>query len=230
MPFRSVVQGIFQVGGEELTSPSDCCVYLVDAGSGGSVLVDAGLDPMPERLFGNMEEAGFEPGAVKSLIITHCHIDHIGGAPAIVERSGCEVVAHEGDLEALTEGLGMRTAADMYGVPSPRIRVDRVIEADGGTLNIGEAHMVIVHTPGHTPGTITLLMEVEGRTVAFANDVHGPFRRVWGSDVSAWRRSMNRLIAEAPDVLLEGHYGVLEPRSSAIGFIQQWLDQEPQSL
>ena len=58
MPYEGVVEGIYMVGGAGLSGPGDCCVYLVDAGDGGSVLVDAGLSTSPEALFHNIEETG----------------------------------------------------------------------------------------------------------------------------------------------------------------------------
>jgi len=226
MPYEGVVEGIYLVGGAGLSGPGDCCVYLADAGDGGSVLVDAGLSTSPEALFHNIEETGHRVEDIVALVLTHSHIDHIGGASAIVERAGCVVVAHEADADAISDGMGVRTAADAYGVPSPCIDVTRTITNDGGVLNFGSAHMVTIHTPGHTPGNITLQMNVEGMVILFANDVHGPFSRAWGSDLDAWRRSMNRLIALAPDILLEGHYGVIRPRGPAIEFIREMLEQD----
>lgn len=230
MPFEKVLDGVHLVGGQGLSSPGDCCVYLVDVGGEGAVLVDAGLGTEPEQLISNIEDTGHRVEDIEVLVLTHCHIDHIGGAPSIVERAGCQVMAHEGDVEAITEGIASRTAADAYGVPSPRVPVDRVVTRDGGTLDVGSTHMLIVHTPGHTPGDITLQMGIEGRTLVFANDVHGPFRRAWGSDLNAWRRSMGRLIAIAPDILLEGHFGVIRPRSHAVDFIREYLESDMRML
>jgi glyoxylase-like metal-dependent hydrolase (beta-lactamase superfamily II) len=226
MPYEGVIEGVYLVGGLGLSGPGDCCVYLVDSGSGGSVIIDAGLSSAPEALFRNIEETGHRVEDVDALVLTHCHIDHIGGASAIAERSGCQVIAHEEDVRAISEGLGHLTAADAYGVTSPEVEVTKTISSDGGTLSHGRAHMVVIHTPGHTPGNITLQMEVDGKTLLFANDVHGPFHRAWGSDLDAWRRSMNRLIAIAPDILCEGHYGVIQPKGSALEYIRDMLDQE----
>jgi glyoxylase-like metal-dependent hydrolase (beta-lactamase superfamily II) len=226
MPYEGVIEGVFQVGGQGLSGPGDCCIYLIDAGDGTSVLIDSGLGTDPEALFRNIEETGQRLDKVKALILTHCHIDHIGGAVDIIERTGCEVVAHEGDVDAISSGIGSKTAAEAYGVGSPEVNVTRVVESDGGILNYGGAHIIVIHTPGHTPGDISLQMERDGRMLLFANDVHGPFRHSWGSDLDAWRRSMNRLIAVAPDILLEGHFGVIQPRGSAIEFIKEMLSQD----
>jgi len=226
MPFESVIEGIYQVGGAGLSGPGDCCCYLIDTGGGNSVLVDAGLGTDPVALHRNIEDTGHRVEDIVALILTHCHIDHIGGAPAIVDVSDCEVVAHEGDADAIEEGEGRRTAARAYGVNSPEIDVTHQIAADGGVIEYGTAHIVAIHTPGHTPGSMTLKMEVAGKTILFAQDVHGPFYRDFGSDIDAWRRSMDRLIAIGPDILLEGHYGIIEPRGPAIEFIREMLAQD----
>lgn len=226
MPFEKVLEGVHQVGGAGLSGPGDCCCYLVDAGDGTSVLIDAGLGTDPISLSRNIEDTGHRVEDISALVLTHCHIDHIGGAPAIIDVSECDVVAHEGDADAIEEGDGRRTAAHAYGVPSPMFEVTRRISADGGVLEYGTAHIVAIHTPGHTPGSISLQMNEEGMTLLFAQDVHGPFYRDFGSDIEAWRRSMDRLIAIGPDVLLEGHYGVIRPRGPAIEFIKEMLAQD----
>ena len=226
MPFERVMEGIFQVGGAGLSGPGDCCCYLVDAGDGTSVLIDAGLGTDPVSLLQNIEHTGHRGEDIVALVLTHCHIDHIGGAPAVVDLSDCEVVAHDADAGAIEDGEGRRTAARAYGVNSPQIDVTRRITSDGGILDYGTAHILAIHTPGHTPGSISLQMKVEGRTLLFAQDVHGPFYRDFVSDIAAWRRSMERLIAIGPDILLEGHYGVIRPKGSAIAFIREMLGQD----
>ena len=225
MPFEVVCRGVLQVGGQGLSGPGDCCVYMLETGEGSTVLVDAGLGTDPEGLIQNIEETGHNMEDIVALVLTHCHIDHIGGAPTIVARSGCEVIAHEDDAHAISEGIASRTAAEAYGVPSPKVEITRTIASDGGPLQFGDLHMVVIHTPGHTPGNISLQLSSGGRTLVLANDVHGPFRREWGSDLRAWRRSMNRLIAIGPDMLLEGHFGVIQPRAAVIEFIRGMLDQ-----
>jgi glyoxylase-like metal-dependent hydrolase (beta-lactamase superfamily II) len=226
MPYDTVVRGVHQVGGAGYSGPGDCCCYLIEAGSGGSVLVDAGLGTDPVALQQNIEATGHRVEDILALVLTHCHIDHIGGAPPIIDASGCDVVAHAADAGAIEEGDDLRTAARAYGVNAPQIEVTRRVDADGVALDYGTAHIIAIHTPGHTPGSISLQMRTEERTLIFAQDVHGPFYRDFGSDIDAWRRSMERLIAIGPDVLLEGHYGVIRPRGAAIGFLREMLAQD----
>lgn len=230
MPFERVVDGIYQVGGTGLSGPGDCCCYLVEAGEGRSVLVDAGLGTDPGALLANIEATGHRPADVLALVLTHCHVDHTGGAPAVVDASGCQVVAHEADANAIEEGDPLRTAAGAYGVAAPRIEVTREVRGDGGAIDLGTARLLAIHTPGHTPGSITLQTRSEGMIVLFAQDVHGPFHADFGSDIKAWRRSMERLVSIGPDVLLEGHYGVIRPRGSAIAFIRDMLSQDVRLL
>lgn len=218
------------MGGAGYSGPGDCCCYLVDAGDGGSVLIDAGLGTDPLALQRNIEDTGHRVRDILALVLTHCHIDHIGGAPAIVDVSQCQVVAHAADAGPIEEGDDLRTAARAYGVNSPQVDVTRRLVDDATVMDLGTAHIVAIHTPGHTPGSITVQMRAEGRTLLFAQDVHGPFYRDFGSDIEAWRRSMDRLIAIGPDILLEGHYGVIRPRGAAIDFIHDMLAQDMRLL
>src|SRR5450756_1062487 len=74
---EKVCERVFQVGGPELTSGKDCCVYLIDGG-GELALIDAGCGPSYKNLVANVMRLGFEPENIKSVILTHCHIDHAG--------------------------------------------------------------------------------------------------------------------------------------------------------
>src|SRR5450756_3127136 len=70
---EKVCERVFQVGGPELTSGKDCCVYLIDGG-GELALIDAGCGPSYKNLVANVMRLGFEPENIKSVILTHCHI------------------------------------------------------------------------------------------------------------------------------------------------------------
>ena len=101
MPFEGVLAGIYQVGGAGLSGPGDCCCYLVDAGDGLSVLVDAGLGTDPVSLVRNIEDTGHRVEDIAALVLTHCHIDRIGGANELKKKLGIEIIAHEKGAEIL---------------------------------------------------------------------------------------------------------------------------------
>ena len=95
---------IYQVGGNRLSDPQDCCVYLVE-GDQASALIDAGAGQSVPRLIDNMIQSGMDIHAIKYIIATHGHIDHIGGLKELQEKLQAQVVAHQLELPAIQEGL-----------------------------------------------------------------------------------------------------------------------------
>ena len=213
------MDGIYLVGSSGLTFPGDCETYLVKTGKTTAVLIDAGLDPTARRIIRNL--VGLDT-RVTHLILTHAHIDHIGGAHAIQERYGCTVVAHELDREPIEHYDPVRTAANVYGIRYAPVKVDECIKEDT-TLQLGDREFHIHHIPGHTPGSIAVSVVVDGRKVLFGQDVHGPFHRNWGSDTGLWRESVRKLIALDADLLCEGHFGVYEPREKVREYLERFL-------
>ena len=76
---------IHQVGGGQLTAPEDAAIYLINV-DGHGALVDAGCGRALPRLLDNIRACGVAPEQIEYLLLTHCHFDHTGGAPALRER------------------------------------------------------------------------------------------------------------------------------------------------
>lgn len=217
-----VFPGVYLVGGPGLTSPSDCLVYAVD-GRSEVALVDTGAGRNPERLLSNLEEVGLWGKPLGTVILTHCHVDHIGGLKGILERARPRVVCHKGDLEAIQSGDPQKTASSWYGIRLPEVQVDLVLEGAEEEVKVGETLLLCIHTPGHTPGSISLLWEVPQGRVLFGQDIHGPFMREFGSDLTQWASSMRRLLELKADVLCEGHFGIFQPAREVERFILEQL-------
>ena len=155
------------------TAPGDMINSFALAGSdGGVTIVDAGLKLAlaRKRLVVGLAAIGAAPADVRRVVVTHAHPDHVGGLAALVEQTGCEVLAHERESVYLRDGR------------SPRIRRGRsrgfpkvivTTEFQHGALLPGGLRAV--HTPGHSPGHTALLHEDTG--VLFTGDavinVHG---------------------------------------------------------
>ena len=155
------------------TAPGDMINSFALAGSdGGVTIVDAGLKLAlaRKRLVAGLAAIGAAPADVRRVVVTHAHPDHVGGLAALVEQTGCEVLAHERESVYLRDGR------------SPRIRRGRsrgfpkvivTTEFQHGALLPGGLRAV--HTPGHSPGHTALLHEDTG--VLFTGDavinVHG---------------------------------------------------------
>jgi glyoxylase-like metal-dependent hydrolase (beta-lactamase superfamily II) len=213
---------IYQVGGDSLSYPEDCCVYLVE-GDRESVLIDAGAGKSASLLVDNMKSSGIDTEAIKYIIATHGHIDHIGGLKALQESLQAQVVTHRLELPAIQEGLAHLTAANWYGVNYQRVIVDRVLNGAQETIQAGNMKLVCIHTPGHTPGGISVYVDTGGLRVLFGQDIHGPFNREWGSDLKQWRTSMQALLDIKADILCEGHFGIYQPAAAVREYIEEYL-------
>lgn len=104
-----------------------------------------------EDIFKAITDSGLE---IEIIVLTHGHSDHIAALHDIQDRTGAEVAIHSDDAEFLR---GRGSFSTMFGIsyktPEPP---DRLLY-DGDVIDIGGRHFSVVHTPGHTPGSICLL-------------------------------------------------------------------------
>ena len=90
-------------------------------------------------------------------------------------------------------------------------------------LSIGADRLTILHTPGHTPGSVVVYVDRKGKRILFGQVIHGPFDPAFKSDISAWRQSMLKLLDLEADLLAEGHYGLFEGKQRVYDFISDFL-------
>jgi glyoxylase-like metal-dependent hydrolase (beta-lactamase superfamily II) len=215
-----VCRDVYLVGDSEVSHSYDCCVYMLDAGD--LVLIDAGAGRSFDRIVSNIETLGFDPGKITTVLATHGHIDHIGALHHFQQVLGVRVVAHELDAEAIEEGRG--TAAEAYGVDYTPCRVDLRLRESEEALSLPRYELVVVHIPGHTPGSVAAYVDIDGKRVLFGQDIHGPYLPHWGADREQARASLLKLIGLKADVLCEGHFGVYEPASEVERYIGGYAD------
>jgi glyoxylase-like metal-dependent hydrolase (beta-lactamase superfamily II) len=134
------------------------CSVFGDQQSGEALVIDPG-DNIPEIL----EVVARHGLRVTAIVITHAHIDHIGGAQELKAATGAPVYMHADDL-GLYERLDVQ--ALWLGMETPeRVEID-VPAGEGERLRIGAADFEIRHTPGHTPGSISLWIPTEKKLIA----------------------------------------------------------------
>ncbi len=100
---------------------------------------------------------------VKEIVITHAHIDHIGGAAKLKAATGAPVLMNANDQE-LYDHLDVQ--ASWLGMEPPtRTAIDEAAR-DGDVLTLGPAEFRVLHTPGHTQGSISLWIPAENKLIA----------------------------------------------------------------
>ena len=100
---------------------------------------------------------------VKAIVITHAHIDHIGGAEKLKKATGAPVYMNEND-QVLYDQIEMQ--AQWLGIETPHQTEIDTPARDGDTLRIGPGDFHVIHTPGHTQGSLSLWIPAEGKLVA----------------------------------------------------------------
>lgn len=220
---KKIWERVYQIGGPDMSHSQDCMIFLVDVGEGESVLIDCGAGNSFDTLLNNIRTMGFMPDNLKTLFLTHCHIDHIGAAKRFKDQFDIRIVAHEKDADGIQEKSNPKTAASWYGMDYQPVSLDHTLVSDLETLKIGEVKFNCVHTPGHTPGSIAIYCDIEGKRVLFGQDIHGPFDPNFKSDKEDWRESMKKLLDLEADILCEGHFGVYQPKEKVRRYIEGYL-------
>jgi len=220
---KEIHNGIYLVGSSDMTDTKDCCVYLLNLGE--LVLIDAGAGSSAGAIVRNIESLGFDAALVSTIVLTHCHIDHVGGAAAIKDRTGARIIMHELDAVPVENGDQRMTAAHWYGVRFQPLPVDLTFSGHSETLSVGGRNLVLLHTPGHTPGSLSVYCDTDGKRVLFGQDIHGPFLADFGANMSHWQRSMEELLALNADILCEGHFGIYQPNKKVTAYIERYLEE-----
>jgi hydroxyacylglutathione hydrolase len=134
------------------------CSIFGDEESREAMVVDPGDD------IGQVLEILARHGlTVKAIVITHAHIDHIGGAQKLKQATSAPVYMNRNDFE-LQKMLGLQ--AVWLGVSTPeRVAIDASAD-DGDKLLVGATEFHVLHTPGHTQGSISLWIPSENKLVA----------------------------------------------------------------
>lgn len=100
---------------------------------------------------------------VKAIVVTHAHIDHVAGAEQLRKKTAAPVYLNMADSELLA---ALAVQAQWLGVETPeRVAVD-TDAVDGTTIHLANSDLHVLHTPGHTQGSISLYLPLHGKLIA----------------------------------------------------------------
>jgi hydroxyacylglutathione hydrolase len=185
---------------------------LADEQTREAIAIDTAL-PCLEWIAAELEAREW---TLKYVVTTHGHWDHIGDNARVAEHTGAEIAVHPLDAHRLLNPSGKYAP---YEIPPSVPAVDL---ADGGEIRFGSLRLEVLHTPGHTEGSVCLLDRESGRLYSGDTLFQGSFGRVdlEGGSPEAMVESLDRLHRlDETLTVLPGHGG-----ATTIGREKPWIE------
>ena len=186
------------------TGPLGCnCSIIADVVTKQAIVIDPGGDF--ERIQARLAA---EDLTVTAIVHTHTHIDHVGATAPLQRCSGAEAHIHEAD-RFLYDMLPVQSA--LLGLPNPEKCEMAGTLDDGFSLHAGPLELGVLHTPGHTPGSVSFYLQTPDEKLLFSGDTL--FQRgigrtdLWGGDSRQILQSINRRLLTLDDdtIVVPGH-------------------------
>ncbi len=233
-----VTQNVYQLSGMRGTRPWGANIFLLLDNS--VTVVDTGLKGNSANILNEVRRLGYKPSDVAHIILTHHHADHVGSLAELKKATGARVMAHPTDAPYIDGALpqpGPARPKWLARVLSPFVRmwasiptaVDKLLN-DGDELPL-LGGIKIVHTPGHTPGSICLFIPQQ-KLVIVGDLLSNRFRpglpsRIFTVDMVQEVNSIKKLTSLDFDAIAFGHgRPVLHEARQAISSLVEKLDNK----
>ena len=174
-------------------------IYVIN----NELLIDAGTGFHPKLLVRELQELGLYFEDIKRIILTHAHFDHAGGAHLF---KSAKLGAHKGDAETIQKGDSKASMAYMFSAELKKKNVDFALD-DGDLIKSGDLKLKVIHTPGHTKGSICLYDEKNKMLFSGDTVFAEGFGRVdlAGGNSNEMKRSLEALAKLDIGMILPGH-------------------------
>lgn len=187
-----------QVGDDNY--PTNC--YIIYDINNFAIVIDPGYDK--DKIISKIEEKTLK---VKYIVLTHCHADHLGELESLVNYTDADVFLHENELDGLEDDE--KAHFTKLNVKKPSIPKNKIFTVkDGDKIKIGNIELEVIHTPGHTNGSMCLYEKTidslfTGDTI-FA-DCYGRVDLKTGS-IQDMQKSIEKLFSRFEDIIIyPGH-------------------------
>ena len=194
------------------------------------VIVDTGYPGSAPAILDRLTENGIDPKSVSLILITHGHADHFGSAADLRERTGARVAIHKLDAEAARKGqdpplsptgaigrLFMSLLARRGMAKAPSFEPDILIEGEMDLKKFG-VDGKIIHTPGHTPGSVSIALP--GGEVIVGDLIMRGMLRWWqpnyplfADNMAQLNESIQLILRRKPTKIFSGHGGPFAPKA-----------------
>jgi len=233
-----ISEEVYFIPGQDEFMPDAHAYVLGKPSSQNLSLIDAGVIGKGNYKIQSIQQAGFELPAIKRIIMTHTHLDHIGCLTEIQKTlPWAELWVHQLEADLLEQGEEKAVyGMDMFRVVCQlqfrlkpgafKFQVDRKLQG-GETLDLGETVWEVIHIPGHSMGSIGLYHRpakilIPG-DVVYADYAIGRFD-LYGANASELKKSLLKLADLEVDILLPGHNQIVKalPKGYVLKTANQW--------
>ena len=190
------------------------CWVLIDEESGDYVLIDPSATG--EAFLDFIEKRGLKREGLKYILLTHGHFDHITGADEIRDITGAPLAVHEGDSDCLYDPD--KNAYKYFFREDLILRPADIILHDGDVLTLGKNEIKVVHTPGHTLGSVCYFTEENIYTGDTLFDRSIGRTDLVGGSMAELEESLRMLIALPKDYNIYPGHGSVSTISKQIKF------------
>jgi len=188
------------------------------------VMVDGGAPHRVNDFKRKLDQLGIRPDEIKLIVLTHSHFDHAGSARDIQELTGAKIAYHEKEKEFLDgDGFAMPKGVNTWGKISrpllfpflkkirfPRVKADILINEQGYALDEFGLNGSIICTPGHTAGSISVLLKTGEAFVGCMAHNNLPFRfrpgfPIYAQDIDQIKENWKLLLGKGAKYVYPGH-------------------------